>query len=244
MKPIQKSQGIILKTRDYKDNSKIITILTEDGMIDLILRGTNSMNSGNKKYTITPSFVEFLMSKSNTLSTFTEGFIIENYNNIKLDNYKSLINMVIVEKILTFSTHIDNLKQFFDFCLFLFKLLDTTSYPNVVLNLFEIKLLYLIGIAPVLNHCLMCNKNENLLFSINNGGTVCAKCSLQSGFDLNIDETELFKYLYLIKIDKIDEDFLKIVNDLNIKLDDIIDKYYDKHIDFRSKTKKIIKKVL
>ena len=244
MKPILKSNGVIIKTRDYKDNSKIITILTEDGILDLILRGTNSMNSGNKKYTITPSYVEFLMSKSNSISTFTEGFILDNFNNIKLDNLKSLINMVIIEKILTFSSHIDNTKQFFDFCLSIFKLLNITQYPNIVLNIFEIKLLYLIGIAPVLNHCLVCNTDSSLLLSVNNGGTVCSKCSFQMGYDLNIDETEIFKYLYLIKIEKIDEEFLKIINDLKIKLDDVIDKYYDKHIDFRSKTKKIIKKVL
>lgn len=244
MKPILKNNGVIIKTRDYKDNSKIITILTEEGMVDLILRGTNSMSSGNKKYTVTPSFVEFLMSKSNSISTFTEGFILDNFNNIKLDNNKSLINMAIIEKVVTFSTHIDNPKQFFDFCLLIFKLLDSTMYPNIVLNLFEIKLLYLIGIAPVLNHCLRCNSNTNLLLSINNGGTVCSKCSYQLGYDLNSSETELFKYLYLIKLEKIDEDFLKIVSNLNIKLDDIIDKYYEKHIDFHSKTKKIIKKVL
>ena len=85
MKPILKNNGVIIKTRDYKDNSKIITILTEEGMVDLILRGTNSMSSGNKKYTVTPSFVEFLMSKSNSISTFTEGFILDNFNNIKLE---------------------------------------------------------------------------------------------------------------------------------------------------------------
>ena len=244
MKPILKSHGVILKTRDYKDNSKIITILTEDGLIDLILRGTNSMNSGNKKYTITPTFVEFLMTKSSTISTFTEGFIIDNFNNIKLDNIKSLINMVIVEKILTFSSHIDNSKQFYDFCLRIFKLLDLTMFPNIVLNIFEIKLLYLIGIAPILNHCLICNDKTNLVFCVNSGGTVCSKCALQLGYDLNLDETELFKYLYLIKVDKIDEEFLKIIGNLNINLDNVIDKYYEKHIDFHNKTKKIIKKVI
>ena len=36
MKPILKNNGVIIKTRDYKDNSKIITILTEEGMVMLL----------------------------------------------------------------------------------------------------------------------------------------------------------------------------------------------------------------
>ena len=244
MKPIIKSQGVIIKTRDYKDNSKIITILTEEGLLDLILRGTSAMNSGNKKYIIPPTYVEYLMSQSSTISTFTEGFVLDNFNNIKLDNQKSLISMAIIEKILTFVNYIDNSKQFYEFCLNILKLLDKTSFPKLILNIFEIKLLYLIGIAPTINYCIICNSKDNLLFSINNGGTVCSKCSNQVGFDLNKNETELFKYLYLIRNDKIDESFLKIINDLNINFDELIDKYYEKHIDFHSKTKKIIKKVL
>ena len=244
MKPILKSQGVIITTRDYKDNSKIITILTEEGLLDLILRGTSSMNSGNKKYTIPPTYVEFMMSKSSTISTFTEGFVLDNFNNIKLDNLKSLISMAIIEKILTFVNYIDNCKQFYEFCFNTLKLLDVTCYPKIVLNIFEIKLLYLIGIAPVINYRIMCNNKDNLLFSINNGGSVCSKCSNHVGFDLDENETEIFKYLYLIKFDKINDDFLKIISNININLEDLIDKYYEKHIDFYSKSKKIIKKVL
>ena len=236
--------GIVVKNLDYQDNAQIVYILTKDELISVIIKGAKKIDSKTRPLAQIITKISGLRTKSSRISTFTEGFILDNFNNIKLDNNKSLINMAIIEKIVTFSTHIDNPKQFFDFCLLIFKLLDSTKYPSIVLNLFEIKLLYLIGIAPVLNHCLRCNSNTNLLLSINNGGTVCSKCAHQLGYNLNSSETELFKYLYLIKLEKIDEEFLKIVSNLNIKLDENIDKYYERHIDFHSKTKKIIKKVL
>ena len=73
MKPVIKKRGIILNSKDYKDNFKLLTILTIDGPMHVILKGANKMSSGTKKYTITPLEVDFLISQGKTISTFTEG---------------------------------------------------------------------------------------------------------------------------------------------------------------------------
>lgn len=244
MKKILKKKGIILNSKPYKDNYRILNILCEDGLCSVLLKGSEKMSSGNKKYTITPVEVEFMMTESNTLGTFTEGYVLNNYTNIKNDNEKSLVFLVIAEKILAFSQHVDNTIQIYNFLRSILELLDKYGYCKVVLSIFEIKLLYLIGIAPILNKCLGCGIETNQLsFSISRGGCFCSKCSSLDEYDLSINETEIFKYLYLIKFDKIDEKFLSIINDSDIDLSKIIDKYYAKYIDFHSKTKKIIEKV-
>ena len=108
----------------------------------------------------------------------------------------------------------------------------------------EIKLLYLLGIAPTLNGCNKCAKKTNELFlSINLGGTCCKDCIKDCGYDLDLNETKIFKYLYLIKLENIDEKFLKLIDDTNIDLSHFIDRYYEKYMDFYSKTKKVIKKI-
>lgn len=243
MKPIIKNQGVIIKTKDYKDSSKIITILTKEGLIDLILKGTTSMNSGNKKYTIPPVMVEFLMTSSTALGTFTEGYVLNNFTNVKLNLEKNFICMAILEKVITFSSHIDEIEQFYYFVIKTLEILNENEYSNIVLNIFEIKLLYLLGISPAINYCNICGEKNDLVMSLNQGGVICKKCANKHNFDLNINETELFKYLYLIKLDKIDEKFLEIIDSMKISLDHFIDKYYEKYIDFYSTTKKIIKKV-
>lgn len=48
MKPVIKKRGIILNSKDYKDNFKLLTILTIDGPMNVILKGANKMNSGTK----------------------------------------------------------------------------------------------------------------------------------------------------------------------------------------------------
>ena len=202
------------------------------------------MNSGNKKYTIYPVNVEFLFSDSSTLKTFTQGYVAENYTNIKNDFEKTSIYLMIAEKVLSFSDHIDNHELFFNFVTTILEKLNNTLYPKEVLALFEIKLLYLIGIAPIINNCTCCNNTiDEGLFSVKQSGMVCKKCSSKYETNLNIDESELFKYLYLIKLEKVDEEFLKLVNESGVDFNQVIDKYYEMFIDFKSKTKKILKKV-
>lgn len=243
MKQIQKKKGIILKSKDFKENSQIITILTTEGLTNLILKGTTKMNSGNKKYTIVPVEVDYLYALSNSLSTFTEGYINNNYNSIKLDNNKSLIAMAITEKVLTFCENIDNKELLYNFTKKIFELLNNFEYTTLILSIFEIKLLYLIGISPVLNKCIKCGNQNDLMLSVDLGGVCCKNCQSFNKVDLTKEETEIFKYLYYIKLDKIDEEFLKTINNLNLDFTKIIDLYYQKYIDFYSKVKKIIAKV-
>ena len=164
MKELTKKKGIILTSKDYKENARLLTILTEDGLENPILRGANKNNSKNKKITIIE--VEYVRTIS-TLATFTEGYITNNFINLKLDQNKSLIYLAIVEKILAFTDSIDDKSQMYEFVNKILTLLDQTKYPIVVLYLFEIKLLYLIGIAPILNSCVIChNSSDDCGFSL------------------------------------------------------------------------------
>ena len=56
-------------------------------------------------------------------------------------------------------------------------------------------------------------------------------------------QIKIFKYLYLIKLEKIDNQFLSLIANTQIKFDDFIDQYYEKYIDFYSSAKKVLKKI-
>ena len=223
MKPVIKKRGIILNSKDYKDNFKLLTILTIDGPMNVILKGANKMNSGTKKYTIIPIEVDFLVSQGKTLSTFTEGYIINNYTNLKNSYDKNMISLVMIEKILAFCEHVFNYELFYNFVKKMFELLDKYDFNETILNIFEIKLLYLLGIAPNLNNCNRCQKiKTDLMLSITLGGCCCKECSNLIHCELTEEETKIFKYLYLIKLEKIDDNFLSLIANTQIKFDKII----------------------
>lgn len=245
MKPIKKQQGIILKAKEFKESSSLINVLTSDGLITMVLRGTTSLTSGNKKYTIVPVKVDFLRTDTMAMPTFTEGEIVENYTNLKNDSHKTLITTAIIEKILTFAEHIDDKVLFYDFVGQIFNLLNTYQESMIILNIFEVKLLYLLGLAPNLLICCNCQKKaKKLYFSLNLGGVICENCAHILNYDLDTNATMVFKYLYLIKLNQINDEFFQIINNIGVDLNDFIDLYYEKYIDFKSVSKKIIKKLL
>lgn len=245
MKQLQKKKGIVLTSKDYKENARLLTVLTSDGLENTILRGANKINSKNKAFSIAPVKIDYVVSSAKPLSTLTEASIIDNYTHIKLDATKNLIVLAIIEKICVFTENIDDKAMFFRFLSTILEKLENTQYPHIILNLFEIKLMYLLGIAPILNHCMICMQpRNNYVLSIKHAGTICKLCSKYTEYELNESATKVYQYLYCIKLEKADEAFFGLIHQTKIDLDDWIDRYYEKYIDFYSKAKKVIRKVL
>lgn len=244
MKQLLKKKGIVLTSRDYKENARVLTILTSEGLESSILRGANKINSKNKAFSLSPVLIEYVSSNTVPLSTLTEGVTVNNYTNIKSDSKKCMYALALIEKVLAFTENIDNKPMFFNFVSSILEKLETTNYPDSILNLFEIKLMYLLGIAPIVNHCMICQKpKEQYVLSLKVAGVVCNDCKKNIEYELDENQTKVYQYLYLIKLEKVDENFLQLINKTNVNLSDWIDKYYERYIDFYSKTKKIIKKV-
>ena len=68
MSQIQKAQGIVIKKIDYKENANLITLLTKEGKIALIVRGAKKMNSVMRNYTNLFSVLDFKFIKTRKLN--------------------------------------------------------------------------------------------------------------------------------------------------------------------------------
>lgn len=241
MSQIQKLQGIVIKKIDYKENGNLITLLTKEGKISLIVRGSKKINSVTKNYTNLFTLLDFNSTSNMKLNTLTEGSVINSFININTDFDKLNAGMVILEKINILCDEIQNKELFYNFVCSVLTTLDKTKYPYGILLMFELKLLYLLGVSPELKQCVLCNKkdNENSNFSIEHGGVICINHQINN-YDLDTIHTKALKLLYYIKPDKIDDEFLSLVNDYTNKISVVVDKFYERHLDFHSKTKKII----
>lgn len=256
MKPISKYQGLVLKTKDYKESSSLVTIITKDFKQNYIVKGTKKINSKTSKWINFLNNISFNATDTTSLNTLTEAYVINSYTNIILDQTKLEVAFVITEKLELLFEQVTDTNKLYDFTLKILELLNNSSYPRQILQLFEIKIMYLLGIAPVLNVCMNCeNDDENIEFflDVNLGGVICKKCLKyqdinNSKYILSDELTKVFKYLYYIKIDNVDEEFLKLIYDIEqIKgeneLNKIIDLSYQQYLDFYSKVKKVYLKI-
>lgn len=164
-----KVKGIVIKEVTYRDNDKIITILTDSlGKVSAIAKGAKKSNS---PYLASSQFLvysEFVLYQNTSYFYLNSASVINTFYNIRVDldkldmafNMTKLINMVTdenqdTEKILK---------------LFLNTLYVIDKYnknPKMVSTTFEIKLFTLLGFAPNVDRCNKCQKellNSNINF--------------------------------------------------------------------------------
>lgn len=245
MKQVIQMEGLVLKTTDYKEQAVIAQILTTQGLKNYIIRGAKKMASGTRLLASPLTRIQFNATSSDGLDTITEGVIQESYLLIKQNIQKMLCIYPILEKILIFTNQVTNIALFYSFVLEILDLLSSNLDEKVILTIFEVKLTYLIGIAPELKICTQCgNKITRGYFSVYNGGVYCPLCARHQPYELNEEETEALRLLYLVKLNKVDTQFIDIVSPSIIKISNIIDLYYQKHLDFMSKAKEVTKQII
>ena len=83
---IKKTEGIVINEKAYSETSKIINIITKEGIIGIMAKGARNLKSDLRNSTTKLSYGEFnIYYKENALSTLTSVDIIDNFKNIKKD---------------------------------------------------------------------------------------------------------------------------------------------------------------
>lgn len=234
-------QGIIIKTIDYQENSKIVYILTNQGIKSAIVRGAKNLKSHTYSYAQPLVKIEFEIKKDRYIGA---NNIINNYNNIKLNYDKLSICLKIIEICYVLGEHITDSNIFYNF------VNDILNYIEIENNnidsyelIFKIKTLYLLGVAPVFSKCVCCGKKDHLKgFSFNNGGMKCSNCIELDDFIYPNDTILEIKTIYLTKLDKLN----LLIEDNNLKYDyhkinRFLELYYEQYLGFVSKVNKVLK---
>ncbi len=228
-----KNEGIIIKVNKYKEYDKIIYLVTSNGLLTLIAKSSFNYKSKNFSYTQELSKINFEYIKSNKKSfdILTVGKSVDLYLNIK-SNYEILYEVSLILDLSYKSIeHISMYNYFYELLDFTLNNLNTT-YNKFYLLIFKLKLLYLLGIGPVINECSNCGDKPSNLFSVESGGFVCSKCYKDG--DYSSDYLSILKVLYLIHLDKITPELFKdIPSECYDFINNIIKDYYNKYLNIK-----------
>ena len=168
MKVIE-TDGIVLKTMDFKENDSILTFLTpEAGKISGVLHGGKSARSGNsaKKELFVTNHLEFSIKTGTELVRIRKCDLLLSHAQIR-QNYSKFLHASYLSELLLFceipvvesADYFNLLKQTIS------KLSEFDNSAEIKLN-FEMQLLKLLGISPSLTSCIIC---ENFLWTRNAG---------------------------------------------------------------------------
>ena len=202
-------EGIILKYVDYKDNDKILTIFTKNGLQSLIAKGVKTGKRAN--LLDTGNLISYDIVKTKGLPILTTVILKNSFAEDK-PQYSFYI-LFLLEVILKIQREGEDESLMYSILLYCLQNLSGNS--NLYLSLFLVKVLYYEGVFIDLYSCLVCGKefNENSNIIVSSEGVTHLSCSNLKEKNINNDTIKLLRYLLNFDIRK---------NKFNFSIDDLI----------------------
>ena len=156
-----KVKGIVIRESTYKDNDKIITILTDSiGKVSVIAKGAKKTNSpylASSQYLV---YSEFVLYQNTGYFYLNSASVINTFYNLRVDLDK-------LQTVFELTKLINSVTDENQDCERILKLFLNTIYAldkidkdkKLIVNAFKIKLFTLLGFAPRQDKCANCSKS-------------------------------------------------------------------------------------
>lgn len=239
---LEKIEGIVIKTIDYGETNKIITIFSKrTGKFTALARGAKKPRS--RMAAVAQPFIlgQFFVYLNKGLSTVQQGEVLNTFRKIREDIVKTAYTAYITEltdKLVDEKTPDPFLYD---------QLFETMSWiaekedSEIPIMMYELKLFTKGGFAPILSHCTKCGTKEGpFSFSIPEGGLLCTRCRYLDPTAIVLSNTQV-KLLYIFQsvgLEQVGEVSVKAEN--RILFRQLIDAYYDRFGGFYLKSRRFL----
>jgi len=179
-----KVKGVVIREVTYKDNDKIITLMTDKfGKISCMAKGAKKTNSALLGPCQLFVCSEFVLYKGTSFYHINSAEVIDTFYNLRSDLDKIDAACEITKILNSFA--FENQESEEVLSLYLNTLYMTANKDKdfkFILSVFKLKLLGLSGFVPKFNRCKMCsedlikNKKEANYFSTNTNHVICEDC--------------------------------------------------------------------
>ncbi len=180
----RKTLAVVIRTADYKDNDRMLTLMTKEyGRMSANVRGAKKQTS--KLFSAASLFCcgDYIFYEKNGRFGVKGCQIRRTFFGLQND-YDAFSASCFLADVLDKVALEDNVSAGL-FSLFAHSLyiLDTGALPaDTVICYFLQRLFYIEGIYPCLDCCVVCAKSNSLkVFSCISGGAVCANCAKEHG---------------------------------------------------------------
>ena len=239
---LQKCEGIVIRTTDYGETNKIVTLYTREwGKVGIMARGAKKPNSRLSSITQLFTHGYFLVQRGSGLGSLQQGEINTSMRSIGEDIFLTAYASYIVE--LTDKCTEEKKPNPFHFEL----LYQTLNYmnegydPNILMNIYEMKMLNVMGLYPILNQCSVCGSTDgHFSFSIREGGFICHRCLDKDPYHFKISpaSVNLLRLFYYFDLSRLGT--ISVKDETKEELKKVITAYYEEYSGLHLKTKKFL----
>lgn len=234
-------EGIVISETAYGETSKIINILTSDGIVGCMAKGARGLKSNLRVGTSKITYASFgITKKKDKLSILSSVDIKNDFRNIRKDiskiSYATFL-IELAEQVMKQSRNSDIYYLLVD----ALTKIDEGFDASVITNILELKYLEYLGVMPILDRCAVCGAKTGIAtLSSSRGGYICNNC-LRNELIVNEKTIKLIRMFYYVDISKISS--LEISNLAKKEINDFLDDYYDRYTGLYLKSKNLLKNI-
>ena len=193
--------GLVLRSQNYGENDKLVTILTAEGKQTVLAKGARSMKSKIKNITEPFVYANFeLNQKGGAISWIKGGSSTEIFYNLREDVEKLFLATYICDIANELSGELQDSSDMLRLTLnTLFAIVKDLRPIAQIKAVYEIRAAAISGYCPNLDYCERCEVEEAEVtyFDVMNGALVCSECLNKRG--------EIFKRNLALTCDDIRE---------------------------------------
>ena len=239
---LKQVEGIIASSVNYGETSKIVNILTKEGMIGAIAKGAKNIKSPLRSFTVNLTYGSFyLYYNDNKLSTLKSADIICEFKNIK----KDIILISYMSFLIDLATQVmkqNNNEEIYNLLITTLYKIDEGLNPMVMTNILELKYLDYLGVGFDFNTCCKCGKKSNIVtIDPDAGGYICKNCYTNE-IIYDSKTLKMLRMYYLVDIKSISE--LKISDNVVKNINYFVNTYYDRYTGLYLKSKKFLNELI
>ena len=239
---LKQVEGIIASSVNYGETSKIVNILTKEGMIGAIAKGAKNIKSPLRSFTVNLTYGSFyLYYNDNKLSTLKSADIINEFKNIK----KDIILISYMSFLIDLATQVmkqNNDEEIYNLLITTLYKIDEGLNPMVMTNILELKYLDYLGVGFDFNTCCKCGKKSNIVtIDPDIGGYICKNCYTNE-IIYDSKTLKMLRMYYLVDIKSISE--LKISDNVVKNINYFVNTYYDRYTGLYLKSKKFLNELI
>ncbi|MFC6332437.1 DNA repair protein RecO [Paenibacillus septentrionalis] len=235
-------EGIVVRTVDYGENHKIVTLITNNsGKVGVLVRGARKVRSKHASLAQPFTYGEYNFIKNTGLGTLQHGELIASNHLLRADlditahaSYVAELMDRGIQDEEVGLLHFEQLKACFS---------GMAEGKDVVVltSIFEMRVLIMSGYSPIVEECIHCGNHVGpFKLSGYAGGILCSRCSAQDASLTPISDTAL-KLLRLFKrLDLRQVGNINLSNDVKKEISLLIRQLVDGQLGIKFKTRNFL----
>ncbi|WP_159883859.1 DNA repair protein RecO [Paenibacillus puerhi] len=240
-------QGLIIRSMDYGEGNKIVTLFTREyGKMSVVARGAKKVKSrfGSAVQLFTLGDYAFFKAGQQGLGSMNQADIVEAFHSLREDLHLAAYASYLAELTDKMFADQEGHPYVYEQLKGSFQALQEGKDTQIVVHMYEMKMLMQAGYSPELHQCVVCgSKAEPVALSVALGGTLCEMCKLRDpqGIPLTTGALKLLRLMAQADVRRLGSIDVKESNRQLLK--HLLRVYFDTHVGVRLKSRDFIEQM-